>query len=76
MACEQCVDENGDECLPQYGLAPHDHIEDANGNIVATVFSPRDFWPDNFEPDPDVENMGTWHCEFCLGKSILEEENA
>ena len=65
MACEECVDEDGNELLPTYGLAPHDHIADKNGNIIATVFADKDFYPDNFEPDPDNENMGKWHCDFC-----------
>jgi hypothetical protein len=69
MACEECTDENGEELFPQYGLAPHDHIVDKDGNIITTVFAPSDFYPDNFEPDPDAPNCGTWHCEFCYEKS-------
>lgn len=68
MVCEWCTDEDGNECLPQYGLAPHDHIENNDGAIVATVFADKEFWPDNFEPDPDDENKGVWHCEFCYEK--------
>ena len=65
MACEECIDEDGNECLPQYGLAPHVHLDSEDGQFTVTVFTSKEDWPDNFKPDPDVENMGTWYCEFC-----------
>lgn len=70
MTCEFCTDEDGNECAPCYGLAPHNHIFDDDSKTVLTIFQKKDDWPDNFEPDPDCENMGLWHCEFCCGKIL------
>lgn len=64
MTCKFCIDENGESCYPQYGLAPHTHT--AEGMKIETVFKPKNEWPDNFSPDPEVENMGTWNCEHCF----------
>ena len=61
MSCDMCIDENGEDCFPVYGLAPHSHGE----GFLSTQISNSNEWPENFTPDPDEPGMGTWSCPYC-----------
>lgn len=43
-----------------YGLGPHEHKYDEDGNIIleATVFLDEE--PESFTPDPDAPGLGVW----------------
>lgn len=59
-ACRECVGYDGGKTMPYYGHAPHTHNSDGT-----TTFAPNSEWPANFEPDPEEEGLGTWHCPSC-----------
>lgn len=63
MSCEFCTDEDGEVCLPIYGLAPHEHIGESI--IGSTHILPKEQYPPYFEPDPEEDGMGTWYCPYC-----------
>lgn len=69
MTCDFCEHPDDDVCIyPWNGSAPHEWV--AVGNTTATVMSDklkrREFWPDNFEENPDVSGYGTYtHCLEC-----------
>lgn len=62
--CKECYD---GYFHPYYGLAPHDHPFDDKGRIIigGTIIRPKSKWPDNFEEDPEVPGLGTYHCPKC-----------
>jgi len=64
MSCEYCIDENGENCYPMYGLAPHKHIGGEQG-LFSTVMLPKEQWPSNFEEDPQCPGLGIWSCKHC-----------
>lgn len=59
-ACRDCIGYAGEKIMPYYGHAPHMHNTDGT-----TTFAPKDQYPANFEPDPESEGLGTWHCPTC-----------
>lgn len=61
--CRMC-----DDCLPQYGVAPHAHIFGGKLGAATELLSESD-WPRNFEPDPDAHGLGVYHCPFCEAES-------
>lgn len=64
--CYFCLDEDGDNCYPWYGLAPHSHSEDSSGRTKKVLDGVA--IPSNFVPDAeDKSNMyGTYtHCLKC-----------
>lgn len=73
MACEHCIDPDGDACYPSHGLAPHTHENqddpanfDVDGWIGSTKFLPESEWPDSFVVDPESPGThGTWYCPYC-----------
>ena len=76
MACEYCTDPDGKPCFPQYGLAPHLHGT-GPGFPFGTFFKPREFWPSNFQEDPESPNHGTYWCPECGdGKPIVDPKKA
>lgn len=57
------------EFYPYYGMAPHRHVgvtEDPASIFGSTRVDPKETWPANFEPDPEAEGCGTWHCPECM----------
>ena len=76
MACEFCTDPDGLPCFPQYGIAPHLYGT-GPGFRIGTFFKPREFWPSNFQEDPENPNHGTYWCPECGdGKPKNEPEKA
>lgn len=71
MSCDHCTDPDGQPCFPQYGVAPHIHVNTGikeelfGGWIHSTRYLPRSEWPTNFIPDPDDDRMGTYFCPKC-----------
>lgn len=74
MACQSCTDSNGVVLVPYYGLAPHNHKFDANGNIIigSTEFYQPTNYPKNFKPSDENPEHGIWWCEYC-GEGKPEE---
>lgn len=60
--CEHCVDPEGSPCLPQYGLAPHEHTD------KGIRFLPKSEYPDNFLYNEENHQEGVWICEYCHNK--------
>lgn len=71
MSCDHCTDPAGMPCYPEYGVAPHEHVNvdpDRPATwIGSTRYLPREQWPSNFRPDPDNphETTGTYWCPVC-----------
>lgn len=76
--CDHCVDPDGNNCYPYYGLAPHRHDlnitghnkhddSDITGYIIgSTVLEPKENWPENFIADSGAAGLGTYiRCPFC-----------
>ena len=79
MSCNNCIDSNGDQIYPYYGLAPHKH-DYKDGEIIlgSSTVLPKSDWPDNFEEEPGQIDMGTYtHCLDCGGglKAVEESED-
>jgi len=54
-----------DDCLPNYGVAPHECFYKIGKPIGQSRVLPESEWPPNFEPDPDAPGLGTYHCPAC-----------
>ena len=68
--CEHCLDPDGDNVYPYYGLRPHGHDLSKTGSFIgSTVFDDGPL-PDNFEPDKETDGQcGTYtHCPHCGNK--------
>jgi hypothetical protein len=62
--CDACLDPDGENCFPIYGVAPHTHVGDQM--IGSTRLLPRTSWPENFRPDPNERGHGVYtHCPKC-----------
>lgn len=71
--CDHCLDSNGENCYPHYGLALHRHnISIREGCFIgSTVMCSQEPLPANFSPDPENENFGTYEfCPYCGGASM------
>lgn len=62
MPCKHCTDPDGEPCYPQFGLAPHLHRMNDNGEIE-TIFLLSKFYPSNYHPLNETE--GVWSCPKC-----------
>ena len=68
MSCEHCMDENGEQLMPYYGLAPHTHgkREGIRSLSFATLtFLSEDEWPANFKVSSESQYHGTYWCDRC-----------
>ncbi len=76
MACNHCIDPDGDNCYPYYGLKPHTHDLSKTGSLIgSTIFDKEEKLPDNFQPDSECPGMGTYlYCPYCGGSSDWLEE--
>ena len=50
-----------------YGLGPHEHQYDEEGNIIIGATKFLDEQPENFTPDPDAPRLGVWEMPRLLG---------
>ena len=73
--CDYCNDGDGNCAYPVYGVQPHVCFYKKEGgfnNLLGTSdMLPKETWPDNYKPDPEGGNCGTYtHCLECgRGKS-------
>ena len=64
--CDYCLDPNGDNCYPWYGLRPHSHDLSVGGFLGSTVIDKSLLLPPHFKPDLENDNFGTYtHCPKC-----------
>ncbi len=61
--CATCRD---GELFPQYGVAPHKCFYKIPGATLGqSELLPRSEWPENFTPDAENPQCGTWTCPDC-----------
>lgn len=71
--CKECDDGDGICVYPLYGLAPHIHRRDREGQIIigGTIIDAPETWPSNFDEDKEAPGCGVYtHCLNCGAASF------
>ena len=65
MTCKHCLDQDGENIYPYYGVCHYKNdviVKSENGHSVYKAKK----WPDNFVPDDFDSHCGTFtHCLVC-----------
>jgi hypothetical protein len=65
--CWHCYSKVNGQDQSWYGLAPHEHSYDENGEIIIGGTRFVDEVAEEFTPDPDAPNCGIWNLKAPAG---------